>query len=236
MELNELDQARQRQMESVEAERKAGGPVTNIWFGELEVLRIDILQGRVRIALPKVIAVLSQARDLWWKYNSGRLFPETPDKEIIARLFISALDIAWLGHVDLRDWPAALACAEESLSVKKAMGRPSQDIAIGRLNHANALKGIGNLDAALAELNLCLDFFRDDPKLRAITRSSVAALLYEKKTFREPWLRNDLHWFSGLRTGIPQTWPHHTIIWDTICSVVIRSPPSLKPFFICWRR
>src|SRR5262249_34870646 len=104
----ELDAARQRHLDSADADKKAGSPGVNVILSELEALRIDIMQGQVAQALPQIETRLTQV-DAWWQqHHSGQSVPEAPDPESLARTLISALDIAREAHYAQEDWASAL--------------------------------------------------------------------------------------------------------------------------------
>ncbi|MCV2421603.1 CHAT domain-containing protein [Paucibacter sp. DJ2R-2] len=171
-----IDAARQCQLDSAEAEKQAGSPAIQVIGSELEALRIDILQGQVKAALPKVEARLAQV-DAWWQQQRcGQQVPEAPDAEVLARAFISALDIATDAHFAEKDWPSALRRLEAILEVKRALERPAEDIGTTRMNRANVLNRLGDFGEAKAELEACLTLFQYDPARSARVLSSLADL------------------------------------------------------------
>jgi tetratricopeptide (TPR) repeat protein len=175
-----LDAARQRQLESADAERKAGNPEINVIGSELEALRIDIMQGQVESALPKVESRLARVEAWWQRYRARQPVPEAPDAEYLARVLISALDIAGQAHVAQEDWPAALRRIDAILEVKRALGRPAEDIARDLVNRANVLGRLGRLREARAELEECLELSRDNAAARATVLSSLANVFHEQ--------------------------------------------------------
>ena len=74
-----LDEARQRRLESVEAAKKAGLPAIEVLANELEALRIEILQGQVAAALPEVEKRLVRIQAWWQQHRSGKPGPRAPD-------------------------------------------------------------------------------------------------------------------------------------------------------------
>jgi tetratricopeptide (TPR) repeat protein len=173
-----LDEARQRQLDGVEAAKKAGLPETNVLGKELEALRIDIMQGQVVAALPEVEKRLLRIQEWWQQHRSGKPVPEAPDPVILARALISALNIAFHGHNAMEDWPACLRCMDETLEAEHALGRPVEEIARKRVNRATVLMRIpGRMDEAKAELEACLTLFESDPATSATVLSSLAAVL-----------------------------------------------------------
>lgn len=174
-----LDAARQCQLDSAEAKKKASSPAINIIGSELEALRIDIMQGQAASALPEVEARLTQIAAWWQQHRSGQPVPEAPDAEFLARAYIGALDIATDTHVAQEDWPAALLCIDAILEVKHALKRSAQDIASDRMNRANVLVEMpGRFGEAKAELEACLTLFENRPDWVAKVRGSLAELFH----------------------------------------------------------
>lgn len=172
-----LDAARQRHIDSGEAEKKAGRPVIHVITSELEALRIDITQGRAPTALPEVEARLAQVEAWWQRHCSGQPVPEAPDAESLARTFLGALDVCRQAHCAQEDWPAALRRIDAMLTAKRTLERPAEDIARDRTNRANVLKHLGRLGEARAELEACLTLFQNSPSSSAGVLSSLANLL-----------------------------------------------------------
>jgi tetratricopeptide (TPR) repeat protein len=175
-----LDASRQRHLDSIEADKKAGSPTVNVILSELEALRIDIMQGQGAQALPQVETRLAQVEAWWQQYRCGQSVPEAPDPEALARTLISALDIAREAHYAQEDWEAALRRIEAILEVEQALNRPAEDIAVTRMNRANVLGRLSRFGEAKAELEDCLQVFQNDPANRAIALSSLARLFYEQ--------------------------------------------------------
>ncbi len=155
--------------------RRAARPI-NVIGSELEALRIDIMQGQVAAALPQVEARLAQVAAWWQRHRSGQQCPEAPDAEVLARAFISALDIAREADYARQDWESALRRLDAILEVKRALERPAEDIAATRLNRANVLRNLGRFGEARAELEDCLQLFQNNPATSAKVLSSLADL------------------------------------------------------------
>ncbi len=171
-----LDAARQRQLDSAEAERKAGQPEINVIGSELEALRIDIIQGQVDKALPEVETRLARI-EIWWKqHRAGQTVPEAPDAEFLSRVFIGALDIAKDADFAREDWESALGRLDQVLQVKRDLNRPDEDIASDRTNRANVLNKLDRFAEARTELEACLETFRNNPTNSAKVLSSLADL------------------------------------------------------------
>jgi len=172
----DLDTARERQLESAEASKKAGSPAIQVVRSEVEVLRIDIKQGRAEEALPQVEERLAQLEAWWQRHRSGQAVPEAPDFEHLSRGVISTLDVAALAHRAQGDWESALRCIDATLKIERALQRPEDDIAGDRMNRAVALRRLGRVAEAKAELEECLQVFQNDPAMRAKVLGSLARL------------------------------------------------------------
>ena len=175
-----LDAARQKYLQSTEAEKQAGGPQINVIGSELEALRIDILQGHVETALPQIEARLAQVAAWWQRHRSDQPVPEAPDAEMLARAYISALDIAKDADFAQQDWATALRRLDAVLEVKRALERPAENIAGTRMNRANVLGNLGHFGEARAELEACLPLFQNDPARSARVFGCLAILFDEQ--------------------------------------------------------
>jgi tetratricopeptide (TPR) repeat protein len=181
-----LDEARQRRLDGVEAVKKAGLPEIDVLGRELEALRIDIIQGQVAAALPEVEKRLVRIQEWWQQHRSGKPVSDAPDPEILARALISALDIAKECHLVRKDWPACLRCMDDTLEAERALGRPVEEIASTRSNRANVLLQMpGRIDEAKAELEACLTLFEGDPAASAAVLSSLAGVLERQGDIRQ---------------------------------------------------
>ncbi len=172
-----LDAARQLHIDSAEARRNAGDPEISILGRELEALRIDVVQGRAAEALPQVESRLARVESWWRRHRDGQLTPEAPNAEVLARTLIGALDIARKAHSAMEDWEPALRIIDTILEVQHALERPAESIALARMNRANALVRLGRLAEAQAEMEACLEIYRNDPARSAKTLGSIASLL-----------------------------------------------------------
>lgn len=171
-----LDAARQRLVESVEARKNAGRPAVDVIGMELEALRIDIMQGRHAEALPQVETRLARIEQWWRQHRTGQSVPEALDPAFLARAYISALDVACDAHFAAQDWEAALPRLDAILAVKRALERPAEDIAVTRMNRANVLGRLGRFGEAQAELEACLQINQHDPVQSQRIRSALADL------------------------------------------------------------
>ena len=174
--VGELDDARQRYLESAEAGEKVGRPPVHVIGSELEALRIDIMQGRAAQALPEVETRLAQV-EIWWRQQrAGQSVPEAPNAEFLVRVLIAALDIARQAHFAQKDWEPALRRIDAALEVQRALKRPAEDIAATRMNRANVLSNLGRYPEAKAEMENCLQVFQNDPARLAKVLGSLAGL------------------------------------------------------------
>lgn len=181
--IGRLDLARQRHLESAEAERSAGAPAIRIVGSELEALRIDIMEGRAEAALPEIETRLAEVKVWWQEHRAGRPVAEAPNAESLARTLIGALDIATDAHF-VRDTEdsrkAALNHVDAILAIKRDLKRPEEDIAGDRMNRANLLGPLQRFDEARAELEACLEIFKDNPANCAAVLGSLANLFGEQ--------------------------------------------------------
>lgn len=176
----ELEAARQRLLESAEAERRAGRPAVYVIGRELEALRVDVLQGKAAAAGPEVARRLQKVEGWWQRHRAGRPVPEAPDSEFLARVLIGGLDIAKDVHRAQGHWERALRRTEAIIEVERALKRPAEEVARTRMNRGVALVKLGRLGEAQAELEACLEVFEDDPTRKARVLSSLAGLFAEQ--------------------------------------------------------
>jgi tetratricopeptide (TPR) repeat protein len=178
--MGDLDASRKRRLDSAEAHRQAGDSAIEIIGSELEALRIDIMQDKAAEALPQVEARLAKVEAWWAQHRSGQAVAESPDAEILARVLLSALDIARNAHEAQENYESALRRVDAMLEVERALCRPAEDIAAERMNRANVLVRLGRHSDAQSELEACLQIFRNDPPRRAAVLSSHANLCYDR--------------------------------------------------------
>ena len=174
--VGKLDAARQRQFESAEASNRAGRLAVHVIGSELGVLKIDIIQGHVAAASPQIEKRLAQVAAWWKRHRSGHPVPEAPDAEMLARVYISALDAAKDADVAREEWESALGRINAKLEVKRVLERPAEHIAGDRMNRAIVLGALGRFSEAKAELEDCLSVFENDPANRASTFGAIAVL------------------------------------------------------------
>jgi tetratricopeptide (TPR) repeat protein len=183
--LGNLDAARLLQSESLEASRKAGRAAINLIGRELEILRIDIMQGKVDEALPQVEARLAQVESWWRQYRAGTLPEEAGDAERLYRVFVGALDVAREAHRARHDWESAVRLSDLTIQIKEGFGRPAHDIAITRFNRATELTRLKRFDEARADLEGCLRIFEDTPTYRAQVLDSLGVVFRHQGDLHE---------------------------------------------------
>ncbi len=181
MRTGNFNTARACRLEAVNAFKHAASPAIQVIGSELEALRIDIMQGKVETALPQVEVRLTQVKEWWERHRAGQAVPEAPYAEYLARVFISAIDIAKDADFVRQDWESALHRLETKLEIEQALHRSAQSIGMTRMNRANVLMKIpGRLGEAKSELEACLDLFENKPDSSAAVLSSLANLFYKQ--------------------------------------------------------
>jgi tetratricopeptide (TPR) repeat protein len=176
-----LDAARKRNLEAAEAGKKGRLSGVAVVQHELDALRIEVLQGKIDTALPEVKVRLARLEEWWERHRVGKKVPEVTDGEALVRALDSALDILGKAESARGNWESALACFDALLKVEHAVNRPTISITATRYNRANVLMHLPNrFSEAKAELEDCLDFFRDRPDWSAKVLGSLAGLLYSR--------------------------------------------------------
>jgi len=125
-------------------------------MSENEALRIDIMLGEVETALPAIEQRLAQIRDWWQRHQQGETLTAAPDADLLARAFISALDIAIQAHKALEHWQDSLDLLTETEQVEQACGESEEALARTRFNRYFPLMKLGRLDEAQRVLEGCL--------------------------------------------------------------------------------
>jgi tetratricopeptide (TPR) repeat protein len=177
VEVGKLQEARDAQMRSADAERKAGRPEVNIVGSELEAFRIDVMQGKAKEALPEIEARLKRVRT-WYKAEEA---PEAPDRDFLERVLISGLDIAYHAHLSQENWQECLNLLEETEEVDRARGAGEHDIAITRFNRYFPLIRLGKLTEAKETVEGCLEVYKrwDDLTEQSRALSALATIWKE---------------------------------------------------------
>ncbi|MFL6290761.1 MAG: AAA family ATPase, partial [Thermoanaerobaculia bacterium] len=155
-----LDDAKSTYLRSAEAHEQAGSPRVNVLGSELETLRIDVMQGEVKRALPEVESRLEEIRDWWRRHREGEPVPEAPYPVFLARALISGLDIAEDINRSLKRWEACLDILAEIEEIQLALGEEEHGLARNRFNRCFPLLRLRRLDEAQRVLEVCLTIFR----------------------------------------------------------------------------
>ena len=165
--VGELNAAKATHLRSADAERKAGRPQINIIGSELEVLRIDVMQGHAAAALPEIETRLNAARGWWARARAGETVADAPDSVVLGRALVSGLDIAYQANHTLERWDACLTLLTEIEQTKRDMGANRQEQARTRYNQYGPLMKLGRLAEAQRVVEACLDVFADAGELTA---------------------------------------------------------------------
>ncbi|MHC4475993.1 MAG: tetratricopeptide repeat protein, partial [Planctomycetota bacterium] len=156
-----LDEAKDAFKQCITAQRRAGRPKVEIVGIELEVRRIDVMQGNVKEVLGEIEKRLNEVRRWWERYRAGADVPEAPDAEFLGRVLISGLDVAEYANRTLKRWQNSLDLVIEQEKVKRARGESTHELAITRLNQYGPLRRMGRLDKAQRVLEGCLAVYRE---------------------------------------------------------------------------
>ena len=187
----QLDASRAMQLRSAEVRTRAGEPGVDVVGSELEALRIDVMQGKAREALPSIATLLDPVRTWWQAHRAGQSVPEAPDSDVLGRVLIAGLDIAVQANLALEQWAACLALLEEIEQVQRDRGESRHEMARTRFNQYGPLLKLGRLDQAQAVIEDCLDVYREAGYLAEQARAlSALAHLWKE--------RNDLDQAIGL--------------------------------------
>jgi tetratricopeptide (TPR) repeat protein len=157
--IGSLDRARETYRRSADAKRKAGAPRVDVLGSELEALRIDIMQGGAEGVLPEIEKRLDEVRGWWQRHRSGEPVAEAPNRVLLGRALVGALDIADDANSALERWQACLDLIAESEEVERGLGEGEHELARTRANHYWPLLRLGRLDDAQRVLEGCLAVF-----------------------------------------------------------------------------
>jgi tetratricopeptide (TPR) repeat protein/NAD(P)-dependent dehydrogenase (short-subunit alcohol dehydrogenase family) len=158
--VGDLEESKRLQLSSASASRRLGKPEVHAMRGEIEALRIDVLLGGAKDALPDIQSRLDLIRHWWQRTLGGETVAEAPDRVFLGRGMVSALDIAEDASRSLRRWEACLDLLKETESAKRALGENEFELARTRLNQCEPLIGLGRLDEAQRVLEGCLPVYR----------------------------------------------------------------------------
>jgi tetratricopeptide (TPR) repeat protein len=169
--------ARQRQLERGEALRKAQAPAYGVISSELEILRMDIREGKAAEVLGDVESRVAKMADWWRRSRAGESVPEAPWPDLLAQLYLNALYTDREARVALEDWEGARNRTSEVVELITAVGHPRENIAIEFRNHATLLAQLRRYPEAKAALEWCLGVFENDPVNLARTRFALSEIL-----------------------------------------------------------
>jgi tetratricopeptide (TPR) repeat protein len=155
-----LDEAREMYRSSATFARRAGRPEVDIVGAELESLRIGIQTGETATALPEVERRLALVRVWWDRANQGEKVIEAPDRELLARCYVTALDIAESANRELEHWQTCLDLLDEMERVRAEAGRSQYELTQTRFNRYGPLLRLGRVGEARAVLEECLEVYR----------------------------------------------------------------------------
>ncbi len=168
---------------SAAAHKQGNQNASFVIMSELEALRIDIKLGKVNETLPIVEERLTLVAKWWSRYRVDKSVPEDSNLEMLARIYISALDIARQAEMARRNWLAALTHIDNIVHVKCELQRPPEDIALSRINRANVLSELERFEEAQIELESCLPLFQHNPAAQARTLSALATIFSDQNDF-----------------------------------------------------
>ena len=180
--IGRLAEARDMQLKSADALRKAGRSEVDVISRELEALRIDVMGGRAEDALPEIDARLSRVREWWKAKKAGRPAPEAPNPEDLGRALVSGLDVSHQANHSLQNWEACLDRLTEIEETQREMGAGRHEIYIARFNQYGPLIKLGRLDEARRVVEECLAVFEkvDDLTMQAKALSALAHIWNER--------------------------------------------------------
>ncbi|MFH1993225.1 MAG: hypothetical protein ABIK98_12625 [Pseudomonadota bacterium] len=213
--IGRLDNARKTFLRSADAEKKSGGDIVNIWGSELEAIRIDIMQGKAREVLPDIEKRLESLRAWWQASRTDRTVEEAPDREILGRAFISALDIAGMAYLRQETWERCLDMLKETELVEKERGAGDLDLADTRFNQYPSLLNLNKLSEAQQVLEYCLHVFRDndDTYRQSAALSALASVWNRRGDLRQAigLERQALSLCNGLPVPSDRAISHHNL-------------------------
>lgn len=157
--VGQLDTAKATYLRSMEALQEAGSPPVEVVGRELEMLRIDVMQGASERVLSEIERRLDTARTWWRRSCDGEPVPEAPNPVVLGRILMVALDITAEANRALKRWQACLELLEEIEEAERTLGEREHERARTRFNQYEPLLRLGRLDDAQRVLEGCLDFF-----------------------------------------------------------------------------
>lgn len=184
--IGDLNGARERQTEAADAMRRAGREQVYIVSCELEILRIDLKQDKLKEVASEIESRLALVEGWWRAHLSGREVPEASDLETLARSYIGALDIARQAAMANGDLESALRHVDATIEAKTVLNRSSEEIAGTRMNRANILIEIPDrFNEAKSELESCLQIAQGNPNFAPKVLGSLAILYARQEDWRQ---------------------------------------------------
>ncbi|MCP4104201.1 MAG: CHAT domain-containing protein, partial [Desulfobacteraceae bacterium] len=177
-----LDEAKAMNLKSADAERKADSPQVKVIGSELEVFRIDVMQGRAKEALPEIEKRVNEVRGWYQRHKQGETTPEAPEPVILGRAFVSGLDIAKGANLQLEQWETCIELLKEIEKTQGEMGHSRQEQYRTRFNQCGPLMKLGRLDEAqkVAEEHLAVSREADNLASQSKALSALADIWDER--------------------------------------------------------
>lgn len=170
--LGQLDRAKVTHARSVEAKRRAGLPRLPIVASELEVLRVEVMQGQVEQARATIDERLGEVRAWWEQRRRGESVADAPNDALLARTLAGGLNIACQADLALERWQGCLDLSGEIEELERTLGAGELVLANTRFNQYRPLIQLDRLTEAKQVVEGCLEVFR-----RAQERSAEAIAL-----------------------------------------------------------
>ena len=156
----DLGVAKQLNLRSADAYRQAGNLEVSVIQREMEALRIDVMRGQEAQVLPDIDSRLDQVRQWWQRHQAGESVVEAPNRMVLGRTLVSALDIAKQANQGLERWQTCLDLLQEAELAKRGLGESDVSLAVTHFNQYISLMRLGQLDEAQSVLENCLPVFR----------------------------------------------------------------------------
>ncbi len=172
--LGRLDEAKAMHLKSADAEQKAGSPQVKVIGRELEAFRIDVMQGRVKEALPEIEKRVNEVRGWYQRHKQGETPPEAPEPVVLGRAFVSGLDIAKMANQGCTHWETCIELLKEKEKTEKEMGHSRHEQYRTRFNQYGPLLKLGGLDEAQKVAEECLAVFREADELHSQSAALTA--------------------------------------------------------------
>ena len=173
------------------------------------------MQGKAREVLPDIEKRLESLRAWWQASRTDRTVEEAPDREILGRAFISALDIAGMAYLRQETWERCLDMLKETELVEKERGAGDLDLADTRFNQYPSLLNLNKLSEAQQVLEDCLHVFRDndDTYRQSAALSALASVWNRRGDLRQAigLERQALSLCNGLPVPSDRAISHHNL-------------------------